>query len=449
MLTVTHGRQQSKRSLLLLLAGQLGWPLIWGMAAWVSFYTLVRQGIVSHPLVDEYLAGHPVEYIEVALFCVGIAALAIKLLDVLHQHATVNRVDLPTPHETGDRTEDCPQLLDALAQLPGRLSDSYLVRRLREAISYVDRKGSADELDEQVRYLSDLDAARQQEGYALPRLIIWAIPILGFLGTVIGITLAITNLSPEQLAAREGVDALTQNLGVAFNTTATALALSMVLMFANFLIERVESELLATVEQRANELLIGRFEGQGSSSDPHVRTIQKMADNVIHSTEKLVVRQAELWQESMSSAQKKWAALGNDAAQQTQRALEQSLSSSLKIHAKHLADAERQTAQRTEDVADRLAASMVNYAKATQEQQAELARQGVIMQQAIEAAGRVSTLQDALNKNLNALAGAKNFEDTVMSLAAAIHLLNARLGAERADAGVRLEADDKAKGRAA
>jgi len=40
----------------------------------------------------------------------------------------------------------------------------------------------------------------------------------------------------------------------------------------------------------------------------------------------------------------------------------------------------------------------------------------------------VAKLEAALNHNLEALAGAKNFEQTVMSLAAAIHLLNARLG---------------------
>jgi hypothetical protein len=50
------------------------------------------------------------------------------------------------------------------------------------------------------------------------------------------------------------------------------------------------------------------------------------------------------------------------------------------------------------------------------------------MTQAIRAAGDVVKLETALNQNLSALAGSKNFEDTVMSLSAAIHLLNTRLG---------------------
>jgi len=452
---VSQQRQQSKRNFILVVAGQLGWPLIWGMAIWVAFYTLVRQGVISHPLIDRYLAGHPVEYIEAAMFFVGMAALAIKLIDVVYQHAMLGRVALPHPAEGADRPENCPRLLAKLEKLPARLAEGYLARRLREALQYVDRKGEADDLDEHLRYLSDVDAARQQDGYALPRLIIWAIPILGFLGTVIGITLAITNLSPEQLAAREGVDALTQNLGVAFNTTATALALSMVLMFFSFLIERVEAELLAAVDQRAGDLLIGRFEQLGGGTDPQVKAIRKMADAVIHASEQLVSRQAELWQETIDAAHQQWSVSSQAATEQTQKALEKSLSASLQAHAAQLAESEQQAADRTMQLGDQLASSLAAYAESAKGQQAELARQGEIMHRAIEASGRVTQLQEALNNNLNALAGAKNFEDTVMSLAAAIHLLNARLGNVSGGDAVALEAQarevttEQQKGRAA
>ena len=72
--------------------------------------------------------------------------------------------------------------------------------------------------------------------------------------------------------------------------------------------------------------------------------------------------------------------------------------------------------------------------------QTGLSRQAEILQRAIEATGEVTRLEDTLNRNLAALAGAKHFEQTVNSLAAAIHLLNARLSDAPADvAPVRLE----------
>ena len=59
--------------------------------------------------------------------------------------------------------------------------------------------------------------------------------------------------------------------------------------------------------------------------------------------------------------------------------------------------------------------------------QTSINAQAEVMARAIEATGEVSRLEDSLNRNLAALAGSQNFEQTVMSLAAAIHLLNARL----------------------
>jgi hypothetical protein len=81
-------------------------------------------------------------------------------------------------------------------------------------------------------------------------------------------------------------------------------------------------------------------------------------------------------------------------------------------------------------------------------QQVEMVKQGELMTQAIRAAGDVVQLERALNDNLSALAGAKNFEDTVMSLAAAIHLLNARLARSPETQHIDLKAP-LAKGRAA
>ncbi|MEI2659369.1 MAG: MotA/TolQ/ExbB proton channel family protein [Bifidobacterium adolescentis] len=53
----------------------------------------------------------------------------------------------------------------------------------------------------------------------LIRTITWAVPILGFLGTVIGITMAIANITPDQLESSLGE--VTAGLAVAFDTTAS------------------------------------------------------------------------------------------------------------------------------------------------------------------------------------------------------------------------------------
>ncbi len=232
-------------------------PILWGALASVGFYGLIRSGLLSGEFIHRYFASHPVEYVTATMFFIGLAALVLKAIDAIGQFPGLSAPLLGPMTPAGQPTDGCRSLLDRLGRLPGGRQNDYLVRRLREAIEHVRRRGSAESLDEHLKYLADLDAGRSHAGFALVRVIIWAIPILGFLGTVIGITLAIANLSPQAL--EDSLPKVTAGLGVAFDTTALALGLSIVLMFAQFLTDRAETALLAQVDRRADELLDGRF----------------------------------------------------------------------------------------------------------------------------------------------------------------------------------------------
>ena len=424
---MSKGRE---RNLVLTIAGGLGWPLLWGMALWVGFYLLIRQGWIRSELILRYTTDHEIEYIETALFFVGFAALGIKLLTVLAQYTTLGRFRLPAVPEGGQPIEDCPTLLDTIQELPGALRKSHLVRRLFKALEFVRLSGTSEHLDDEIKDLADQDRIRQHEDYALARIIIWAIPMLGFLGTVIGITAALGDLSTGSLVndPKVAMDGLLAGLGVAFNTTALALALSIVLMFLQFIIHRIESELLNAVDARVEVELVGRFQQLGTSHDPHVASLDRMSARVVAATERLVGQQVKLWQATIDEAHERWSQLSTGAGQQVENALAGALDRTVKSHTAQLVKAENAAAERNQRYAEQLKSALVQSAKVMKDQQSELVRQGETMARAIEASGEVTRLQDALNQNLNTLAGAKNFEDTVMSLSAAIHLLNTRLG---------------------
>src|SRR5438270_597962 len=82
--------------------------------------------------------------------------------------------------------------------------------------------------------LADADAEGLETSYGLVKIITWAIPILGFLGTVLGITKAIAGVNPEVL--EKNLNSVTDGLAEAFDTTASALALTMVVMFFSFVV---------------------------------------------------------------------------------------------------------------------------------------------------------------------------------------------------------------------
>ena len=425
----------------------LAWPMMWGSALWVGFYVLITKGVISHPLVVRYFAGHPVEYITSAMFFVGLAALVLKATSLRRQSSVLSAELLSDIPADGQPVAECDDLLEQLDEQPAA-GRTYLGRRLRDAIIHVRQKGDAAGLDEHLKHLADLDAGRMQDGYSLVRMIIWATPMLGFLGTVIGITLAIGNLSPTELANNpsEAMKGLLAGLGVAFDTTALSLTLSIVLMFAQFLVSHLETHILFNVDNRADELLLGRFQQIGQSNDPHLVSVQRMSEAVVASSQELVAKQTELWQQTIDAAHAQWCQLTTSTGSQLQEALRGALSQSLAEHGERLAQSEETAAELSHLLWDRLQTTLRDNARLLEGQQQELTKQGETLLRIVEATGDVTRLEDTLNRNLDALAGARNFDEAVTSLSAAIQLLSARL--HEARPAVELK-PSSSKGRAA
>jgi len=423
-------RDRDRNSVLAMLTN-LGWPLIVGLAACSLFYAAIYQGVLGPSFFQRYFAGHPVSFFATGLFFVGLAALLLKSVNIAGQFASMRSIAFDVPRTAVLPVDQCGALLDELDELPASARHSYLGNRLREALEYLERRGSAEALDDEVKYLADLDGSRQHDSYALVRIVIWAIPMLGFLGTVVGITRALGDLDPEMLtnAIQKAMDGLLAGLYVAFDTTAQALSLSMLLMFVQFFVDRLETQLLSNVDTRVNEELVGRFETVGSAQDPHLASVQRMAQEVIKTSETLVARQAEVWKTTLDVANARWTEGAEGSLERMRAALGASLDQSLGKFAQQLSDTQEQATDELRRRWEQWQTTLSNTARMLQAQQQEMVKQGDVMARVLEATVEITKLEAVLNKNLRSLAGAKNFEDTVMSLAAAIHLLNTRLGA--------------------
>ena len=421
---------RNERNTLFKALNGLGWPLVIGAAACSVFYVLIFQGPLNTVAMDRYFASHPVSMFATGMFFVGLAALLIKFLDVCGQYLVFSRVTMDSPADEESPIDACPRLLDNLEELPKYIRKTYLAQRFRNAVDFVDRKQSGEGLDDELKYLSDVDAARQQESFSLVRIIIWATPMLGFLGTVIGITKALGELGAQsELLATDpnaAMQSLLSGLYIAFDTTALALCLSIVLMFIQFLVDRVETQLLINVDDRVHDELVGCF-NVGTGSEPQAAAMQAMANAVVTTTEKLVRLQTGHWHSTIDRANDKW----NQMLKLSGETISKSLTESLDVSVENLsnslakshADADEKMGLRWEQWQTALSAN----ARLLYSQQRELVRQSEIMSKVMDAIGTITTLETKLNDNLQALAGTKNFEDTVMSLAATIHLLNSRL----------------------
>jgi biopolymer transport protein ExbB/TolQ len=274
--------------------GSLGWPVIIGLVAYWGFLFLIQQGWIKSEMLVRYLSAHPVSYVATAMFFVGGVGLIIKLIDVLRQIGDQKNVCLQPAPALGQRADASRMLLADLDELSPARQDSYLGLRLRNALEFVDKTESANGLDDELKYLADMDAAKQQESYSLIRILIWAIPMLGFLGTVVGISGALGGLTVAS-DFEAMLSGLRDKLYVAFDTTALALTLSIVLMFAQFIVNRIETQHLDAVDEAAIDELVGRFETFGTNRDPYLSSVENMSRKVLQSVGAIADEQAGVW----------------------------------------------------------------------------------------------------------------------------------------------------------
>jgi len=161
-------------------------------------------------------------------------------------------------------------------------------------------------------------------------------------------------------------------------------------------------------------------------------------------------QQTQVWENSVRANEVRWSDVIQAAGSNIQSNMTSAFRQSMRDHTEELDRAESNSLARTERQWDKFQDVLTDNARVMQAQQAELVKQGDLMLQAINATGEVSKVQNALNENLKSLTMMGQFDETIMSLSAAINLLNARLGAEAREAShLRIHGSDEDYRRAA
>ena len=149
--------------------------------------------------------------------------------------------------------EDARRLARPLETMPPPQSDYLLVRALRAALGRYQTERSAPAAADAVRELCELENASQDSSLAMVRYIAWAIPSIGFIGTVRGIGAA---LGRAHEAMAGNIEAVTSNLGVAFNSTFVALLISIAVVFLMHQLSWLQEQVLLRTQQYCNDNLI-------------------------------------------------------------------------------------------------------------------------------------------------------------------------------------------------
>ncbi len=148
---------------------------------------------------------------------------------------------------------DAGQLIRPLQSLPEKQQSMLLPRALSTTLSRFQVTSSVEAATEAAHSVCEAESSRLDSELSMIRYITWAIPSIGFIGTVRGIGAA---LGQAHEAMAGDIAGVTASLGVAFNSTFIALLISMIVMFFMHQLQLMQERLvLDTYAYCENRLL--------------------------------------------------------------------------------------------------------------------------------------------------------------------------------------------------
>ena len=305
-----------------------------GVLLSATFYAAVT--FVPWAPLERYFLGHPVAIAATILFWFGVGVLLAKFWNVTAQWSRLNSIrdaeltpeertsNSPANHWRGEHDAGyvAASWLDEIRGLPQVTRRSCLVRRLEELLTRQSQRGTTKHLGDDLRELSARDADESHDSFGLVRIIVWAIPMLGFLGTVIGITQTLGGLDFTDGTA--AVERLKSGLYIAFDTTALGLVLSVVAIFIQFPIERSEQQLLAAIDARVGHLISTHLPSD-EAADNQTALVADLCEGIRAAVAESLSSQAQLWRETIDEAQQQWQSLHDGNANKIADAFQETL----------------------------------------------------------------------------------------------------------------------------
>lgn len=181
------------------------------------------------------------------------AIMGLKAKIALHERALLNQSLLEVTPGTSILPEDTRQYARPLQALPDAEREYLLPRALLTALQRFGSTRDVQDVSTAVGEVCDTEMDRLDSELSMVRYIIWAIPSIGFIGTVRGIGEA---LGQAHRAVEGDIVGVTISLGVAFNSTFIALVISIIIMFLMHQLQLLQERLVLDTKNYCDVNLI-------------------------------------------------------------------------------------------------------------------------------------------------------------------------------------------------
>jgi biopolymer transport protein ExbB/TolQ len=261
-----------------LLATVLGSGAVYGSSYLLRDWTVGQEegaeGLKIGMAIWEYLTAYgriPIPITVLSIWC--LAFLAIKALKIRTQRAALSVHFVP--EDSGfvltDATADA--VIDAIDRAADQPMRFLFLARCRNVLRMMRNLGRVSDVDDAFASRADQDDLATDSGYTILRGFIWAIPVLGFIGTVIGLTQAMGQFGEALKAAGTDIEGITKELtkvlgglDTAFVTTAEALIAVIIIQILQTLVRRADERLSDDLRIACSNAVVSRVRIRGGES---------------------------------------------------------------------------------------------------------------------------------------------------------------------------------------
>jgi biopolymer transport protein ExbB/TolQ len=183
----------------------------------------------------------------------AMAIMGYKAAEVMRERALLDKDLIPLSEGESILPEDAREYARPLQTLSGNVRDPLLPRVLLTALDRFRSTRSIQDVSTTIRTVCEAEGEKLDSELSMVRYIAWAIPSIGFIGTVRGIGDA---LAQAHRAVEGDIAGVTESLGVAFNSTFIALLLSIVLMFLLYQLQLLQERLVLDTQNYCDQRLM-------------------------------------------------------------------------------------------------------------------------------------------------------------------------------------------------
>jgi len=183
----------------------------------------------------------------------AISLMGYKALQSQQERKILQLDLIPLTRGTSILPEDSREYSRPIQALADSQQGFLLPRSLLTALHRFRSTRNIQDVANSIRAICDSESDRLDSELSMIRYIAWAIPSIGFLGTVRGIGQALGQAHKAVLGDIAGV---TQSLGIAFNSTFVALLISIFVMFLMHQLQLAQERLVLDAEDYCDNRLV-------------------------------------------------------------------------------------------------------------------------------------------------------------------------------------------------